>query len=485
MNRLLSTLWLFLILSNPVWCLESSGSAEIKVPPKLSLDECLKMAIENNSQCPASKLGVEIAEAQHRQAMSSRYPRFNLSSSITRTDEPPNFIFPEEFSNYQISGMAPVPVNVGVKVPEKDIELAGRETTVHNLGMTFPVFTGGIREGLEGQAKAGIEAARVAVRKTDLKVVFDVERYYFGTVSARNLRKIAEETLIQMETTLELTERMYKQGSGKTKKTDFLRTKVIVEGIRGALAEAKGKEAAAKAALVNALGLGWKGDIDVSLEEIPVTELGISLDEAVEGAFRFNPDWASFKAGLSAAECALREKRGGGQPKLALIGNLTALQSGHDSGILSPRNKHSWSLGLALDVPVFDGNLTLNRIREARARLRKLEKEKILLREGIALKVKNLFLEIRARLDQIKSLKTALEAARENRELNVRAYRDELVETKEVIESQISEALAKAALETALFDMASKRSELDFTLGSEVCRWFQVSSPDKGGTQGD
>jgi outer membrane protein TolC len=459
--------------SGMIWGEEEVASSSRKYSQPLTMEECIQIALENNRQRPAAKMNVATAEARHGQALSAWYPRFTLNSRYTKTDEPPNFVFPSETSSYQISGVAPVPVTTQVNIPEKDITVMGTKTLVHGLEMKFPLFTGGIRKSGERQAGAGVRAAREELRKSELRVIHQVERSYFGVVAARNLRRIVEETRIQLETTLELTERLYTRGSGKTKKTDFLRNKVMVETAWAGVAEMQGNEAAAKAALVTCLGLAWNTPIEVASQEIPAPALPLSLEQTVATAFRFNPDWAAFKAGLAAAEAAITGARGGNLPKLALFGNLHAIHSDLDSGIMSPKNKHGWALGIGLEVPVFDGNLTLNQIREARARLQKLEHEKILLREGIALQIQSLFFKAQAAHRQVTHWRSGLAAAVENRELNIRAYQDELVETKDVIESQLTEAAMKMALENALFAQASLRSELAFVVGDALQSWFR------------
>ena len=48
---------------------------------------------------------------------------------------------------------------------------------------------------------------------------------------ARQLHQVGKDTLARMEATLSLTETMYKEGSGKVKKTDYLDNKVMVESL--------------------------------------------------------------------------------------------------------------------------------------------------------------------------------------------------------------------------------------------------------------
>jgi outer membrane protein TolC len=97
-----------------------------------------------------------------------------------------------------------------------------------------------------------------------------------------------------------------------------------------------------------------------------------------------------------------------------------------------------------------------------------MESRRILLKEGLALQVKHGVIRIgRSQKIRAAALKAAGHA-KEHRELAVRAYMNELIPTKEVIESQIVEALARARSEMAQYENVLARFDIDFIVGKEV-----------------
>jgi outer membrane protein TolC len=66
-------------------------------------------------------------------------------------------------------------------------------------------------------------------RLTDLEVNYDVKHLYYAIVMAGQKFAIAKDTLARMESTLGVTEKLNETGSGTVKKTDYLRTKSVVE----------------------------------------------------------------------------------------------------------------------------------------------------------------------------------------------------------------------------------------------------------------
>ncbi len=69
---------------------------------------------------------------------------------------------------------------------------------------------------------------------------------------------------------------------------------------------------------------------------------------------------------------------------------------------------------------------------------------------------------------QVKASQEALAAATENRELNVRACQQELVETKDVIEAQLIEFFMHDQYLRVLYDHQSNLSNLEFIVGKTI-----------------
>ncbi len=456
-----------------------SGSENVQLdrknPGPLNLSQCLDIALQNNHFRPASKFAIEIAEAQYRQALSAYWPQVAVRASYSIMDEDPNFVFPPSTIHVPASvlttplGPIPIPAQT-IRVPEQDIKLMDRENLLGSLKMEYPLYTGGMRGAIRKQAEKGLQVAKEEARRTDLQIIYDVKRMFYGSVLSRELLRLGQEALSRMEVTLELTENLYKKGSGRVKKTDYLRNKTVVEGLRSAVAQLKANEQLAKAALLNTMGLEWDIPLELSQTELPFAPYRADLKKLVGNAYSFNPDWAKIQAGLEAAEAKIKEANSGHFPKIALFGNLTHIWNNYDYGIVTAKNKDSWTVGVGMELPLFSGFRTTYEVKEAQARLGKLKEQQILLKEGIALQVKHLFIQMTSAQEQKKASEEAAQASEENRDLNERAYQEELVETKDVIEAQLIESLMKAQRQKALFDHVEAQSHLDYVVGQEIVR---------------
>lgn len=460
---------------------ENAAEAAETISPQLSspltLSQCIEFALEQNQNRRISKLAVEMAEHQHQQALSSFWPQANFEMNYSQQDEDLNFIFPANTYNYSIRLPGPMALNGQTTVPEQDVTIMDRESVMSRLNLTYPLFTGGERTYAVKAAKSNVEAAKYAMHRNELELVRDVQRMYYGVVLAQRLSAIGEETLMRLETTSGLTERIYKKGTGSVTKLDYLRSQVVLESARAIVERLTSNVALSAAALGNTMGLKWDRSVAIAETTIPFVALDADLEKLLASAYRFNPDWKQMAAGFDGAQALVKKEQSRRFPKVALYGTLWRWDNDLDNiGLATEENKEGWNVGVGVQVPIFTGFMVTNKIKEAKARLKKLESQKILLREGLALQVKHGVI----RVDRSQKIRNASAKAaghaQAHRELAIRAYMDELISTEAVIESQIFEALTRARSEMAQYENAQARFDIDFIVGRKVQKLLEESN---------
>jgi outer membrane protein TolC len=475
---------------------------------KMSLVDCLAMAMHTSHRRPASQFAVAMAEAQHRQALAGYWPQINASADYEHMNQAPDFLFPASQMGVPaqtinvpagqalisvpaqlINPLAPPGATVQLPVatpaekisvqpqqfaiPAQDVKLMDPDNYEASLNATWLLYDGGMRRGLREQSQGMVDMMKQESRRTDLEITDGVTRMYYGAVLARQLYQDGEDTLGRMQATLNLTETMYKEGSGKVKKTDWLENKVMVETLRAMVALLEKNEAMAKAALANTMGLSWSSSVEPVETEVPYTPFAGNLENMVSDAYQFSPDWNKIEAGIRAADGAVRTAQSDYYPKLALTGEVHRWWNDYSAGIATDNNKEGWTVGAGVEIPLFSGFLTKNKVAEARARVDKIKEEQFLLKEGIGLEIKDTFLGLNAAEKSYQATLDAMTAATENRDLNTRAYENELVETEKVVRAQLMEALMQAQHYKARYDHVALQSQLNLLVGTEVLKQFQ------------
>jgi outer membrane protein TolC len=443
---------------------------------RMDRNACLQTAMENNRLRKISASDIRIAEAMVQQAKSAYWPSITASGLAGVMDDPLLFTYP---ASSQATPNLSLPENAlylgspevtlpgqTIEVPKQSIELMDRQTYMGSVNLSYPLYTGGIRKSVNRQARYGVEAAQEGLRRSELEVTRDLDKAYYGAVIARKLVSISGETLERMETTLLLTQRLYETGSGTVKKTDYLRNLSVVEVIRTTEAQMKARQSKADTALTVLMGLDYGTRIEPLETTLPPTQAVPTLTDLVAQALKSNPDLARVRLGIAAAEAQVQIARGGYKPKVGLMAKYTHIENALDTGIMDAQNTDFAAVGIGIEIPLFTGFRTKYKIVEAQQELDKMRLQSEALTDGITLQIEHAYADFESARSRVKSTHKGLKAATENRDLNVRAYQEELVETADVIEAQIMEAILEASYQKTLYERLEAQANLAFLVGT-------------------
>jgi outer membrane protein TolC len=467
------------------------------------MEQCLQIALQKNHKRPASQFSVAMAEAQHRQALAGYWPQISAKLGYERLSDPINFLFPSSNialpaqsvsipggtavvnipANAFAPGFPPSAIQMPVSfpgqtintpaqvypIPQQNVKVLDQNLATGKVEGTWLLFDGGMRRGYREQSAEFVAMMQQEARRTDLEITDSVRQMYWGAVLARQLHQVGADALARMEATLQLTQSMYQGGAGKVTKADYLDNEVMVETIRAMVAQLEKNEALSQAALANTMGEDWRMSVQPASESIPFDPYLGDIQELVSTSYQFSPDWNKLEAGLRAAEGGVTTAKSGFFPKIALTGELhRGWNGGFEQGLATGQNLRGWSAGVGLEIPVFEGFLTRNKLAEARARVEQIKQTEFLLRDGLGLQIKDCLLGLDAAAKAGQATLRAMKAAQDNRDLNTRAYENELVETDKVVKSQLMEALMTVQHYKALYDHVVLQSQLSVLVGTEI-----------------
>jgi outer membrane protein TolC len=146
-------------------------------------------------------------------------------------------------------------------------------------------------------------------------------------------------------------------------------------------------------ARVMGLPLGQAFSLDANLPDLPVPDL--SLDDAVNAAYRARPDYQAALERVRAAESARRAVIGEALPSLHVNADYG------DIGLTPSDARGTFSVMGAVNVPIFQGGRTRGRLLEADADLRNRRAEAEDLKASIYYEVRAAFLDLDATAQQL------------------------------------------------------------------------------------
>ena len=462
---------------------------------EFTLNEAIAIALENNHQSKISKVALEIANAQYNQALSANYPALNamvvgqrrnedvifqqrgsftLSSELTKTLALANTLNISDSATRtatqaQIAATPTSAFPAGTISADLDSTAMGRDTVKSSLNLLYPLFTGGKISSVIEQAKLNKLLAMNTIRRNDLTVVYDIKKYFYGYVLTNELYKIAKSTLNRMNYISTLTKQFYEGGESlNVKKTDYLSMQVTVALIESIVAKIEANRFMVTSALSNAMGLAWDSEIKPKYTNNELLPPKYTLSKLVQEAYTTNSDIRKMDIALKISKEQIKEQKAGHYPTVALMGELSHIYNSYEYGYLSDDKENRWNIGFAAEIPLFDGFKTTNMVNEKKLEKKKLYLLQDMLKEGVALQIKNEFNNALLGFKQIQTLKKAKKLARDSRELNVRGYQIDAITPQKVIESQYIESYVKADYLKYVHDYLLSLAKIDNLIGQEV-----------------
>ncbi len=453
---------------------------------KLSLQEAIDIALKQSHQQKISQYDLEIAREQYRQAMSANYPSLDLVISAVKRDEElvnvtkGTLELPEDMSNAlalitaadnqkpMVQQMIDANMLPPVKLPLNFTSVVlGDRVTSGKIELTYPLYSGGKISAIQKQAKLGKEIARIHQKRTTQEVVFDIRKYYSGVLLTSAITDLLADTSARMDALNDLTETMYKGESTKVKKTDYYRTKIAATAIKAFYTQMQQKRDLAKSALLFAMGMDPHYEIVLTTQSkiVGIKTQSQKLQSLIAQAYRDNAQLAAIDKALGIYEAKIDEAKSGYKPSVALIGRFEKLDSNYNGGMSNPQNNNSWSVGVGAQWNLFNGFRTTGEVHEAKLAKLKLLEQKKQLKRAIALQVKEAYNSLLSTHRQLQLLQTSVQTAEANRDLNIRAYRADMAETKDVVEAQITEAQIKAKYFQTLYAYRLSAASLDLVTG--------------------
>lgn len=430
-----------------------SPRAWAQAPRPVTMAEALTLAAQNNLTLRAAAFEVSIARAMLAQAEAARTGQLVLTGSYTRVNETGggSIVIP----GGTVPGVS-TPITITLPAPSPNLYTAA-------LTYQYPLYTGGRVESQIALARANLKGAEAALERAKQQVILEVKQAYYQLLLAQAGVDVATRTLASADENLRVARA--RVAAGTSPRFDEVQAEVNQANARQALIRSRNAVALAQHGLDAIMGLPLDTVLQPRETMVLVAvrgELGAFLRRALE----HRPELAEQQARLAAAQAAIEIARAGGRPALTLSGGPTY---GNTSGATAAgAAAFGWSVTLAATVPLFDGGLTAERVREAEARLGQLRVVEAQLRQAIELEVRRAMLNFAAAAEELAAADKIVEQAAEGlRIANVR-FAAGVSTNLEVITAQASLSQADANRIQALFNVNLARAQLERATGGSV-----------------
>jgi len=418
----------------------TSAATTLKASSPLTLPELTDLALQNN---PTTREAWNSARAQAAAvgiANAGYYPTLDAAVALTRGKTSINS------SGGVVSGSAQTRLSPSV-----------------SLG--YVLFDFGARSATKQAAQYGLLAANLTQNRAIQDVTLRVEQTYYQLLGARETIVAGQETVKSVQLSLDVANA--RRQAGLATVGDVYQAETLMAQGRLQLRKAQGEASKLKGALCNAVGLPVNAKLELVPPEakLPTQAVRATIDEYLHTAKLSRPDLGAAEAQVRAARASVDAASAQGDPTLnfAITGGKTF--NNFETARYS-NGTSSGTVGITLNIPIFDGFRTTNTVWQAQARADQLDAARDRMALQVELDVWQAYFDLDTAEAAIDSAHALLRSAGLAREVAQERYRAGIGNIPDLLTAQVNEANARMEVIQAEMGWYSSLSQLNNAIGN-------------------
>lgn len=429
----------------------------------LDFGQAVQRALAQNPDIIVAGTQVGQAQAAVKQSEGARLPKLTASLNVTRTDDALNAFGLKlsqrnaTFNDFGAGEFNPANPNVLNVAPHN----LNHPDTVNNfntrLEAQLPLYTGGMIEGYNEQARAYLRAARQGDVLARQKVIFDVLRAYEGVHAARAYEEVAKLGRNAAESYVKTTDSLLR--GGVVVKSDLLSAQVHLEDVKVQQAQAENAVQQALDQLHLLLGMPLSEPLDVA-GEVEVHPLEGKLADYQDEARTSNPGLAALRNQVDAARAAVKVARAGKYPQAGLLARFDT-----NDNTAAGFDAHSYTLGGQVSWQFFDGGVTDGAIQRAQASRDELAAKLKQAENGIVYQVAEAWRRADEAQRRVAARELAVQHAGEAQRIVEKRYASGVTTITELLGAQAQLDKARADLVAARYELKVQRANARLAVG--------------------
>lgn len=413
----------------------------------LSVKEAVDYANKNSKQVRNAIIGIELQRQQNKEITAQAYPQVNGSVS---SNYYPNVAI-QRFPNFIAAAAYGVLVQEGVKtgggepiVAPADFgfveaQFGTKYMASAGADLSQILFDGQVFVGLQARSTA-IKLASKAAEVTQEQIKANVHKIYYQVLAGRQQVSTIDANITRFERLLSDTREIYKNGFAE--KLDVSKAEVSLTNLRTEKLKIENRLETAMIGLKLLIGMPVNSPLTLS-DSLPEE---IYSEEILDTQFNYNerPEYEQLALSKKLNEYNVRRYKLSYLPSISLSGSYFKMAQRNQFNFFKAGEPWfpSSSIGLRINVPIFDGFAKAARVRTARLQL-----------EQISNNLDNLELSIDREIAEsrigMRSAVASMEYQRRNMQLAEEVYNQTKLKYEQGLGSNLEITNSQAELTTA------------------------------------
>ncbi|MBI2231480.1 MAG: TolC family protein [Deltaproteobacteria bacterium] len=398
----------------------------------LTLDDALLIALDNHPSLKAARERIAAQRAVLGQQMAAYYPTITLNNTYRST----------------------------LQTGTTSTSSAAIDFFSSQANTSWILYNFGKREGAVQAARETLNATDYNYKTTVDSVILDVKLAYYVYLGAKAIVKVREEQVQSRDLLVRQARAFYEVGTRA--RIDVVRAESNLYTAQADLIATQNAVKVAWVTLKKAMGLRELPERPL-VEEAIITTIPYTLDQAKEIAYVTRPELKSFEAQRKAQDQNIATARRGHLPDVIFDGSY-GRRNTSGGGNTFPLTV-SWQAQLSLNIPIFDGFRTTNRVEESLHNYYVIKSQEEQQRQQVALDVEQSYLRLVELQERIKANEAAAKAAKENLDLANGRYQVGVGSIIEVTDAQTLYTDAQTTYVRALYDYKIADAQLIRAIG--------------------
>lgn len=430
-----------------------------EVRPILTIDEAVKVALENNPDLRASQNEAVAAKWAVRNAYSAFLPKLSVNQRFTRYDQ-----LTVDRANIAIDFIKDMPGMENVDIEPFMFE----NSHATSISVSMPIWNGG----------ALISSAKISSRNKDIKdlnftqkrldVIFNARSSFLNYLKSAEYVKLQKKMVELFNKHLSSAKAMEKQGM--ITGTDLLRWEVQLTNANSELVSAENMERLAYIALLNTLGVELDNEYDLvpvsddKVEEVrekfktlEKTENISELKNWLGSVKNNNPQLLSVKKGTEIAGLGVGIAKSNFLPKI----NFAYSYGWYENNTLALDAFKNWNASIVMEIPIFQGFSDLFSYNEARYNLKAAKQQEKYVEDMVKTQTINALLNIKSSMFRLRFAEKGKAQSEKSISEMERKYDIGMLKTVDLIDAEVAFIQANINWINSKYDLLTASYELE------------------------
>ena len=410
---------------------------------KLSIEDSLKITLSNNKVLQRILQEKEVARGQRLKSYSAILPTVALTADYQRLDKVTSF-------------------DIDTPTGKSSVQFGDVDNYSVGLTVTQPIFAG-------GSIPARINAARLFslltdenVREAIQELVYTAQYAYHDVLLSQHLVEISADAVRSAKAHLDSVKQ--RQKGGIASDFDVLRAEVELSNFQAEFIQNKNAIDIAKANLIKVMGVSQDSDFVLS-DELEYIPLNVTMEQAVEAAYRNRPDLFSKEFDIKYQKELLKIIHSQYWPAIsAYYTNTWSKPDPHS--MMKIEWGRAWQAGVMASLPIFDGFAREGEIIAQKARVKQAQVDLIDAEETALFELTTAQLSIQNAKEFVQSQRLNLTRAREGLRLAEVGYKEGTNTQVEMIDAQAALTTARVNYYQAIYSHIIAKLYLQKAMGT-------------------